>query len=433
MRAAAWLTPRRIRAQAVVLALCLWGVCAIDFATPGFFDRADNIKFQDFLQFPIAARLIAQGRATELYDDRVLAEGIRAIVGRDTNVYLQYFYGPQVALPFLPFSHFPFLAQAGLFVAFSLIVYFGCVYLLWNACPNLGAYRALVFLCAAAYPPLFHFFVRGQLSAVVLICFTAAALAFLARHDWLAGVALGFLAFKPQFLVAIPLVLILARAWKVFLGLTISASAQLALAYLYFGPVVMRSYVDMLLHSASRPGATELKFSPILMHSLYSFWELLLPWPRAVWVLYILTSLAAIAVAAAVLKSGSSAAIRFSALILAAVLVNPHIYVYDLLALVPVFLLVANSMMTESSSQARSQAPSQTKGEIRVPRAASPVLALLMYLAFILPPLFPLPRWTHLQLSVPAFSALLWMLWRERGSLSATSGHTLASPDSRVV
>ena len=64
--AAKWLKPSRIRAQAIVLALCVWGVCAVDFATPGLFDRAGNIKFQDFLPSYVAARLIAQGRATEL-------------------------------------------------------------------------------------------------------------------------------------------------------------------------------------------------------------------------------------------------------------------------------------------------------------------------------------------------------------------------------
>jgi alpha-1,2-mannosyltransferase len=398
---AAWLTPRRIRAQAIVLALCLWSVCAIDFATPGLFDRVGNIKFQDFLQFTIAARLIAQGRATELYDDRVLADGIRAIVGRDTNVYLQYFYGPQVALPFLPLGHFSFLTQAGLFVALSLIAYFICVHLLWKACPNLLPYRALIFLCAAAYPPLFHFFVRGQLSAVVLVCFTAASLALLARHDWLAGIALGFLAFKPQFLVAIPLVLLLARAWKVFASLTISASAQLVFTYFYFGPVVMRSYLDMLLHSASRPGATELKFSPTLMHSLYSFWELLLPWPHAVWVLYILTSLAVIAMAVSIWKSSASRALAIAALILAAVLLNPHLYIYDLLALAPAFLLLADWAITHAQHTSR------------------PALLWLLYLSFLLPMLGPVSRWTHLQLSVPAFAALLWLLWRAPHQIKA--------------
>ena len=53
-------------------------------------------------------------------------------------------------------------------------MYFACIYLLWKSCPALRPYRALVSLCAIAYPPLFHFFVRGQLSAAVLLCFTAA-------------------------------------------------------------------------------------------------------------------------------------------------------------------------------------------------------------------------------------------------------------------
>ena len=46
----------------MLLALCLWGVCAADYSTLGLFDRAGNIKFQDFLQFPVSASLIAQGR-----------------------------------------------------------------------------------------------------------------------------------------------------------------------------------------------------------------------------------------------------------------------------------------------------------------------------------------------------------------------------------
>ena len=198
--AAKWLTPRRIRAHAIMLALCLWSVCAIDYATPGLFDHAGNIKFQDFLQFPIAANLIAQGRATELYNDQVLADGIRSLVGRQTSVYLQYFYGPQVAFAFLPLRQFSFLAQAQIFVALSFIIYFTSVYLLWRACPSLRAHSTLIFLCSAAYPPLFHFFARGQLSAIVLLCFSAAYLAFRNQRDWLAGIALGCLAFKPQFL-----------------------------------------------------------------------------------------------------------------------------------------------------------------------------------------------------------------------------------------
>ena len=52
----------------------------------------------------------------------------------------------------------------------------------------------------------------------------------------------------------------------------------------------------MLLHSASEPGTTELSLSPIQMHSLRSFWTLLIPSPTLVWVLYLASSMVVIAV-----------------------------------------------------------------------------------------------------------------------------------------
>jgi hypothetical protein len=400
----------RIRALALILVFCLWSVCLVDYAKPGIFDRAGNIKFQDFLQFPISARLIAHGHADQLYDDEVLAREIRATVGRDTPVYLQYFYGPQVALPFIPLASLPFLTQAEIWVALSLLMYFACVYLIWTRCAALRPYRALVAICALAYPPLFHFFVRGQLSAVVLVSFIAAYLAFLSERDFLAGVTLGFLALKPQFLVAIPLILLLAQAWKAFAGVVISAAAQLALTSLYFGRAVMQAYFARLLHSASHPGSTELIFSPIQMHSLESFWELLIPWRPGVWILYVLTSFAVIGIAAAIWRSSAALPLRFSALMFAAVLVNPHLYIYDLLALAPAFLLLSDWSLNN------------------VHHPAKPALDVLLHLAFLLPLFGPIAYWTHLQLSVVVFIAMLWSLYR-----IATTSHKLAFVETAVV
>jgi alpha-1,2-mannosyltransferase len=385
---------QRIRAMAIILVFCLWSVCLVDYAKPGIIDRAGNIKFQDFLQFPISARLIASGHADQLYDDQVLAREIHATIGRDTSVYLQYFYGPQVALPFIPLASLPFLAQAAIWVALSLLMYFVCIYLILKRCAALRPYRALVAICALAYPPLFHFFMRGQLSVVLLVCFTAAYLAFFLERDFLAGVTLGLLAFKPQFLVAIPLILLLAQAWKALAGVVISAATQLALTSLYFGRDVMQAYFARLLHSASHPGSTELIFSPIQMHSLHSFWELLIPSRPGVWALYVLTSFAVTGIAASIWKSSAPLALRFSALMFAAVLVNPHLYIYDLLALAPAFLLLTDWSLDNPL------------------HSAKPALDVLLYLAFLLPLFGALAYWTHLQLSVVVFAALLGTLRR---------------------
>jgi Glycosyltransferase family 87 len=427
--AAKWLTPRRIRAQALVLALCLWGVCAVDFATPGLFDRVGNIKFQDFLQFYISSRLIRDGRikdgrTSQLYDQRVADTEMAAIIGKQDRVRLPTVYGPQVGLLFVPLSWLSFTAAARIWVTLSLLVFAGCIYLVWRSCAGLSLHFGIVALCAIAFPPLFHFFVRGQISALVLACFAAAFLAFRSDRIWLAGVALGFLVFKPQFLFAIPVVLLLSGAWKTLAGLVAAAGAQLAVATIYFGPAVMRAYFDTLWHVSRWIGSSELRLAPVQMHSLRSFWSLLIPWTLIPWpevalALYVLSSMAAIALAAATWKSSAPLALRFSALTIAAVLVNPHLFVYDLLVLAPALLLLVDWTLINS------------------PHPASAALRLLAYLAFILPLFGPLSQWTHIQPSVLAFTLLLWMLWRQSetysGTYSETQSHKLASSESRVV
>jgi hypothetical protein len=79
---------------------------------------------------------------------------------------------------------------------------------------------------------------------------------------------------------------------------------------------------------------------------------------------------------------------------MATVLVNPHLFVYDLIVLAPVVLLLADWTLQSSD------------------HAQSPRLRLFLYLSCLLPLLGPLTALTHLQLSVPVFVALQWVLWR---------------------
>jgi glycosyl transferase family 87 len=407
---ARWLTLRRVRAHAAILAVCLWGVCAVDFATPGLFDRAGNIKFQDFLPIYVSAQLVARHRAADLYDPRVMESAMRTIVGEPTRVRLTYVYGPQVALAFVPLAFLSFTAAARIWVTFSVILYFACVLAIWRTCPKLRSHRSLVILSALGFPPLYHCLVRGQLSALLLACLTAAFLALRAERSWLAGIALGFLVLKPTFLVAIPIILLLARAWRIFGGLFLSAITQLAVTSWYFGPAGMHSYSNFLLQPSRWQNQAELGLAPILMHSLRSFWTLLIPSASIAFALYVLTSIAVVAITSVIWRSPSPLALRFSALTLAAVLVNPHLFVYDLLVLGPAFLLVIDWAL------ANRQHPS------------SPVIRVLSYLAFVLILLGPVSRWTHLQLSVVVLALMLWAIYR-----SATLNHKLALTEAGVI
>jgi hypothetical protein len=213
-----------------------------------------------------------------------------------------------------------------------------------------------------------------------------------ANRNWLAGIALGFLIFKPQFLVAIPLILLLARAWYIVAGLLLSSAAQLAFARIYFGADVMQAYTDMLRHAPNWVDTAELPLAAIQMHSLRSFWTLLIPARHPAFALYALGSVAVIWITVIIWRSPSPVPLRFAALTFAAVLVNPHIFVYDLLVLAPALLLIGDWCLRNDQ------------------QAFVARLALFAYLAYALPLFGPLARWTHVQLSVIVFIALLWTL-----------------------
>ena len=91
--------------------------------------------------------------------------------------------------------------------------------------------------------------------------------------------------------------------------------------------------------------------------------------------------------------------LRFSALLLATVLLAPHLTVYDLVILAPAFLLLSDWLVNE-------------------PGDAEQHLKLLLYLGYALPLLGPLARWTHLQLSVLVMTALLYGIWCVGSGLS---------------
>jgi hypothetical protein len=235
--------------------------------------------------------------------------------------------------------------------------------------------------------------VRGQISVLLLACFSAAFLAFRFGNDWLAGAALGLLAFKPQFLVAIPLVLLLSYAWETLAGLVASVFAQLALTWIYFGTTAIHAYGDSLWHMSRWIGIAEPGVAHAQMHSLRSFWLLLVPESTVALTLYVLSALVVTIIAAVSWRSGGALSLRFPALVFAAVLANPHLFVYDLLVLAPALLLLVD----------------WTLGNLN--HRSSALLGVLIYLAFILPLLGPLTVWTHFQLSVPVFVTVQIVLW----------------------
>jgi hypothetical protein len=390
-RFARWLTARRLKSQAVVVAICIWSVVAIDFATPSLVDRAGNIKFQDFLPYYVSGLLASQHRMADLYNIQVTSQLLRKITPASAAFRLPILYGPQVAAFFEPFARMPFTASALLWVTISILLYSVCCFVIWRSCPRLTPSPGMVILLAIAFPPFFHTLVRGQNSALALSFFTAAFLALISGKRYLAGLALGMLIFKPQMAIAALVILLAAAEGKALLGFVTSAAAQLAWAWSLAGTATMIAYISLLGHARTLLSSIEPSLSDA--HCLRAFWDMLLPWPSISLALYLISAAFVLALSTLSWKSRGPLSLRFSSLLIATILVSPHLYVYDLLILAPAFLLLSNWLLDHRANP------------------HSDRLGLLLYLAFLFSLAAPIAKLTHVQLSVPMFVALQWVLY----------------------
>jgi hypothetical protein len=395
--AASFLTARRLRAHGTILALCLWSVYFWNIAAPGMLDRAGNLKGTDFLHFYTLGSLALAHRGADLYNLRAQAELAAQRVPAAAGIRYLPLNPPQVSLFFAPLARLSYSWALILWLAFSILLYGFCCYAVWRACPNLRHHKLAVLVLALAFPAFWHLVAWGQTSALALACFTLGFFSLRAKREFLAGLAFGCLIFKPQLGLAVAIVFLITVRWKIIAGAILSALAQLSVAWLYYGPAPLREWMQVLLDIPHLLPLLEPK--PYQTHCLRTFWTMLVPWPSASLALYVISAILVAGLTVACWRSRMPLSLRYSALLLSTVLLAPHLTVYDLVILAPAFLLLSDWVVTQ-------------------PDDVTPQIKLLLYLAFALPLLGPLARWTHLQLSVPVMAALLF----EIGKRTSFSG-----------
>jgi hypothetical protein len=382
------LTVRRLRVHGLLLAACLWSIYAFDVSTPGLLDRNGLVKGTDFVHFYVLGSLAREHRGSTLYNTLLQSEIAREIVPGAQPLYYVALYGPQVSVFFAPFARFSYGTAFILWSLFNAIVYGVCCVAIWRVCPRLRDHGPTVFILAIAYPAFFHLIAWGQTSAPALLFFTLAYLALRADREFLAGLAIGLLVYKPQLGIAGAILFLFSKQWRLVAGAVISGAAELSVGWLYYGTAVMREYWNVLRHF--QQVLPNLEPRAYVVHCLRAFWAMLVPVPTFAALLYILSAVIVISASVLIWRSRAPLALRYSALLIATVLVAPHLTIYDLVILVPAFLLLADLALQES-------APTS--------------VPILLYLCYALPLIGPLSRYTHVQLSVVAFAGLLYWIW----------------------
>jgi len=372
--------------------VCLWSFYVWNLSTPVLRDRNGNLKGTDFLHLYTLGSVAAAHRGADLYDMNAQAALAAQRVPEAAGIRYLPLYPPQVSVFLAPLAHLSYAWALLVWWCGSALVYGICCYCIWRACPNLRAHGGTVALLAAAYPAFFHLIAWGQTSAAALACFTLMFFLLRDKHAFLAGVVLGCLIFKPQLGLAAAILFVSIGAWKTVLGAALSAAVQLSVGVLYYGIEPLRQWIRMLRNVGELLPLLEPKLYQT--HCLRTFWSMLVPGPELSFGLYVLSAAAVLGVTIACWKRGQAALpLRYSALLLASVLIAPHLTVYDLVILAPAFILLADWLMDQ-------QLTPSTRW-----------LETLLYLVYMLPLLGPFTRWTHVQLSVIAMVGVVCLIW----------------------
>jgi glycosyl transferase family 87 len=394
------LTSRRLRTHGLLLGLTLWSLYLWTLATPGLRDRNGNLKGTDFLHLYTLGSLAIAHRGATLYDMDAQAGVAAQRVPPAAGIRYLPLYPPQVSICFVPLALFSYGAALIVWWLCTAVLYSVCCYAIWRSCPSLHAHGATVTILGAAFPPFFHLIAWGQTSAVALACFTGMYFLLRDRREFLAGIVLGCLIFKPQLGLAAGIVFVAIGAWKILAGAALSSAAQLAVGVLYYGMEPFRQWLHLLRNLRSLSAWFEPR--PYQTHCLRTFWSMMIPWQGVAVGLYLLSAALILLLTIVMWKRGQGAlSLRYSALLLATVLVAPHLTVYDLVILAPAILLLANWLI----GQAR--------------ESGTEHMGLLLYAVYVLPLVGPFARYTHVQLSVVAMAALLHLTWRKSASGSS--------------
>jgi len=396
-----WLTWKRLRAHGLLLAVTIWGIYIWTIATPSLRDRNGNLKGTDFLHFYTLGSLAIAHRGVDLYNIDAQAAMAAQRVPNAAGIRYLPLYPPQVSLVFAPLAYPPYGWALTLWWFFSALTYSACCYGIWRLCPNLHDFGGTVALVAIAFPAFFHLIAWGQTGALALACFTVGFYLLRSRWEYAAGLALGCLIFKPQLGLAAAVVFIFTGKWKVLAGMALSSAAQIAVGVPYYGVDPFSSWLRMLWHVPGLLSSFEPR--PYQTHCLRTFWAMLVPWSRVSLGLYVISAVVVIGWTIAIWRRQQSLSLKYSALLLATVLVSPHLTVYDLVILAPAILLLTDWLICDLSA----------------PQGAG----TLIYMVCALPLLGPATRWIHIQLSVVAMVALLCVIWQlgDRGDSAFSS------------
>jgi alpha-1,2-mannosyltransferase len=337
------LTPaqhRLIRQQIALIPLYVWviyawGVFYVHLPVPPL-NPTSHIA-RDFVHFYSQGVITLEHDRHALYDIDAMAAVVERVVPVPVEMRFPPVYGPQVGLFFAGLAWLPYKPAMLVWFALTIIGYAVCMNMIWRAENRRRRWKWMAVVFALGAPGLHFTLSFGQASLIGLVCFTAMWLWLRSGRPFLAGLAVGALAYKPQLGIVAAFVFLLAHEWRVVFGAVTAVVVQFGAGLIYWGPGIFPEYIGALLKLPDVIATMEP--DKAMMHSWRAFFLHLGIPSTAALALSIATSAVTIAAAVICWRKRGDLAPRYVVLVLATLLVDPHIYAYDLLLLVPALLV----------------------------------------------------------------------------------------------
>jgi hypothetical protein len=308
-----------MRGHALILAVAVWIVGAVRWMTGPF------VGSGDFPFFYTSGWLARSGNVELLYDEQAFHATQIALVPSSAALWFPTVYPPQAALLMAPLSALPYTWAMYLWAVVSLALTAVMLASAYNAVRHLLPDRVLAFLAAAAFQPLCELIVSGQVSVIVLAACYFGWTALERDRHLLAGAALGLLAVKPQFGLPFAAIVLATRDWRMLSGALISVLAQAVAVWATMGPEAFTGYAPMVPAIVGNMDALEVATQR--SHSIRALTRLAPAWLGIP--LWIATCAFVLWQVVRVWRSNAPLVVRFGLAIVASVLCNPHLIVYD--------------------------------------------------------------------------------------------------------
>jgi len=339
---------RQAKGHAILLAVFMW-VAALAVGFIGTSDRsiAGPLKGADFVHFYTLGHLVHSHQIAAMSDMVANHRTQTALVPASAPDLYPTVYPPQVAVLFAPVNGWSFQRALLVWSMINIALYALIVWSAWAAVKARLPDRVMVFAAVAAFAPFWNVVLYGQITMLILAAFWAGWLALERRQHLLAGIAFGLLAIKPQFGIPLAVVVLARREWAMLAGACLSVLAQLGAAWLVLGWEALEGFARTVPITLGHIDMMESK--PFLSHSLRSLTRLAPNWIGIPLWLGLVTVV--LWYTARVWRSEASIRIRVGTVILASVLVNPHLIIYDAAVLVLPLLWFGAFMQEPAQSE----------------------------------------------------------------------------------